>query len=153
MAGSDMSYRLPHGRFCRLCSVLVRIFCNIVYLARMRTRACTLCTYNLLCNKVTNVACNVQYIANWSLGEPLPHNFARGNIATSQLNAANMTRAPSHQAYMCTSGVYRYIAQDVAMKLVQTEQKSARQLNWNWNNRSPKTLVNEARAPLRRGFA
>jgi len=38
-------------------------------------------------------------IAKWSLGDPLPHNVARGNIAMSQLNAAGMMRSHSHQAY------------------------------------------------------
>ena len=32
-------------------------------------------------------------IAKWPLGDPLPHNFARGNIAMSQLNAASMMRS------------------------------------------------------------
>ena len=59
-------------------------------------------------------------IAKWPLEDPLPHNFARGNIAMSQLNAASVTHSHSHQAYMCTSGVCRYIAQDVTMELVET---------------------------------
>ena len=71
-------------------------------------------------------------IVKWSLGDPLPHNFARGNIAMSQLNAASMMRSdpiPTRHNYMCTSGVCRYIAQYVTMKLVETELFLAAKLN------------------------
>ena len=48
-------------------------------------------------------------IAKWSLGDPLPHNFARGNIAMSQLNAASMMRSdpiPTRHIYVQVPVVY-----------------------------------------------
>ena len=66
-------------------------------------------------------------MAKWSLGDPLPHNFARGNIAMSQLNAASMMRSDpiSHQEYVQVlvvyAGILRKDQQGVTMKLVETD--------------------------------
>ena len=65
-------------------------------------------------------------VATWSLGDPLPHNVAQGNIAMSQLYAASMMRSdpiPTKHDYVQVvyAGILRKNRQVVTMKLVETE--------------------------------